>query len=84
MGYHLLGDNKTVDKSSPVQITGGGNTWNQVDCGQYHTAAIKTDGTLWTWARNDEGQLGDNTTVGKSTPVQVISGGTNWKTVSGG
>lgn len=30
-----------------------------VSCGWWHTAAIKTDGSLWTWGRNSEGQLGN-------------------------
>jgi hypothetical protein len=30
----------------PAQTTAGGTTWSQVDNGQFHTAAIKTDGTL--------------------------------------
>ena len=44
--------------------------------------AIKTDGTLWSWGYNANGALGDNTTVSKSSPVQTISGGTNWSKVS--
>lgn len=33
-----------------------------VSCGDYHTAAIKTDGTLWTWGSNSSGQLGNGGT----------------------
>ena len=36
------------------------------------TVALKTDGTLWTWGGNDEGQLGTGTTEGSATPVQVL------------
>ena len=32
------------------------------------TVALKTDGTLWTWGGNDEGQLGTGTTEGSATP----------------
>lgn len=39
---------------------------------------------LWTWGRNNNGQLGDNTTINKSSPVQTVAGGTNWKQVAGG
>jgi alpha-tubulin suppressor-like RCC1 family protein len=79
-----LGDNTTTHRSSPVQTVSGGTNWKQVSCGGSHTAAIKTDGTLWLWGRNTIGQLGDNTTISKSSPVQTVSGGTNWKQVSGG
>ena len=79
-----LGDNTTVHKSSPVTTAGGGTNWKQVAAGYYHTAAIKTDGTLWTWGFNAQGQLGDNTTVNKSSPVTTAGGGTNWKQVTGG
>jgi alpha-tubulin suppressor-like RCC1 family protein len=79
-----LGDNTTTDKSSPVQTISGGTNWKQVAGGSGHTAAIKTDGTLWTWGSNVFGELGDNTTTSKSSPVQTISGGTNWKQVSCG
>ena len=79
-----LGDNTRDNKSSPVQTVAGGTNWKQVACGRSYAAAIKTDGTLWLWGRGSEGQLGDNTQVDKSSPIQTISGGTNWKLVSGG
>ena len=79
-----LGDNTIVNKSSPIPVSGGGTNWKLISCGQYHTAAIKTDGTLWLWGDNNSGQLGDNTLVDKYTPVQISGGGTNWKLVSGG
>lgn len=79
-----LGDNTTILKSSPVQTIAGGTNWKIVACGHYHTAAVKTDGTLWGWGRNIFGQLGDNTGTNRSSPVQTVAGGTNWKSVSGG
>ena len=82
--YGQLGDNTVVNKSSPVQTTAGGTNWKQVACGTNHTAAIKTDGTLWTWGLNNFGQLGDNTRTSKSSPAQTITGGTNWKQVACG
>jgi len=82
--FGQLGDNTTVTKSSPVTTITGGTNWKQVACGQYHTAVIKTDGTLWTWGYNKYGQLGDNTSVNKSSPVTTVAGGTNWKQVAGG
>jgi len=37
---------------------------------------------LWTWGYGGYGNLGDNTTTTKSSPVQTVAGGTNWKEVS--
>ena len=87
-----LGNNTTTATSSPVQTITFATNWKQVSCGTYHTAAIKTDGTLWTWGRNSapqpsslpSGQLGDNTATQRSSPVQTVAGGTNWKSLSSG
>ena len=76
-----LGDNTTSDRSSPVQTICGGSNWVEINCGYYNIAGLKDDGTLWTWGKNDQGGLGDNTTVYKSSPVQTIAGGTDWKTM---
>lgn len=79
-----LGDNTVVHKSSPVQTVAGGTNWKVVACGRRHNVAIKNDGTLWTWGANGNGQLGDDTRVKKSSPVQTVAGGTNWKLVAAG
>lgn len=36
-----------------------------------HTVALKSDGTVWTWGWNVFGQLGDNSTTYRLTPVAV-------------
>jgi alpha-tubulin suppressor-like RCC1 family protein len=72
-------------KSTPVTTFAGGTDWKQVSCGGYHTAAIKTDGTLWTWGSASNGKLGNATATGDmSTPVTTFAGGTDWKQVSAG
>ena len=53
----------------------------------YITKDLYTDGGLWSWGWNFYGQLGDNTSgtgTYKSSPVQTVAFGTNWKSVSGG
>lgn len=42
-----------------------------LDAGFYHSLALQTDGTMWSWGGNSFGQLGDGTTTNRSTPVQV-------------
>ncbi|MBI5640929.1 MAG: hypothetical protein HZA17_10935, partial [Nitrospirae bacterium] len=49
--------------------------------GNYHTMAIKKNGTLWAWGGNGHGQLGDGTTTGKHSPQQIGTD-TNWVSVT--
>jgi alpha-tubulin suppressor-like RCC1 family protein len=65
-----------------VQV-GALTNWAQVSAGGAHTASIKTNGTLWAWGGNGQGQLGQNNTISRSSPVQVGSG-TNWYQASAG
>jgi alpha-tubulin suppressor-like RCC1 family protein len=45
----VLGQNTTINVSSPVQIPG--TTWSSISGGN-HSLATKTDGTLWSWGYN--------------------------------
>jgi alpha-tubulin suppressor-like RCC1 family protein len=89
-GTGHLGDNTTTNRSSPGTTSGGGVNWKQVSMGsnQYYSfgqaAAVKTDGTLWTWGYNISGQLGTGDTTSRSSPGTTVGGGTNWKQVSCG
>jgi hypothetical protein len=44
--------------------------------------AVKTDGTLWAWGKNTQGELGQNNVIARSSPVQ-IGALTTWSSVSG-
>jgi len=79
--YGRLGQNSVSHTgfSSPVQIPG--TTWKTLNIGganSYGMSAIKTDGTLWSWGRNQYGQLGVSNNTAYSSPVQVGSD-TTWK-----
>lgn len=54
-----------------------------VAAGEWHTLAIKTDGTLWAWGENANGQVGDGTTVRKYRPTQ-IGVDSDWSFVAAG
>jgi alpha-tubulin suppressor-like RCC1 family protein len=71
-GTGQLGVNDRTNRSTPVQVFGISSSATSVACGRYHTAVLLSDGTIRTFGRNDYGQLGDNTTVNKLTPVQVF------------
>ena len=83
--WGVLGNNTGgpgVKLSSPAQIPG--TTWSDVtsDSG-YDAWAVKTDGTLWSWGRNDSGELGQNNRTQYSSPTQVGSD-TDWNWVNSG
>jgi alpha-tubulin suppressor-like RCC1 family protein len=82
--YGRLGDGTTVAQCSPGTTAGGGTNWSSVSAGTYHTAGIKTDGTLWTWGWNYRGLLGDGTMLCRSSPGTTAGGGTNWSSVDAG
>ena len=76
-----LGHNQSNNNaSSPVQVPG--TTWSSTpltfgatQVGQC-TILMKTDGTLWGIGDNAKGQLGQNSVVKYSSPVQIP--GTTW------
>lgn len=78
-----LGDGQgSTTVNSPVQV-GTGTAWSSVAAGKYHIIALKTDGTLWAWGKNDKGQLGLGTIINRSSPVQ-IGAGTTWSKIACG
>ncbi len=74
--YGQLGDGTATARFGPVQVKGEGGIGNltgvsSVAAGEGHSLALKGDGTVWAWGGNGYGQLGDGTTMDRSTPVQV-------------
>jgi alpha-tubulin suppressor-like RCC1 family protein len=81
-GQGRLGDNSTVAKSSPVSIVGGFTNWTQVSAGVYHSLGVRAGGSAWAWGNANNGRLGNNSTVIRSSPVSVVGGGSEWVQVS--
>jgi len=65
------GLNSATYAFSSLNQVGSLATWYLLACGNYHVVATQTNGTLWAWGFNSSGQLGDSTTVNKSSPNQV-------------
>ena len=62
-----------------IQV-GTATNWKQVSANDFFVAGLKTNGTIWTWGINTQGQLGDGTSTDHYVPVQVGTA-TNWKKV---
>jgi len=82
------GDNQDVYKPTIIKLSDGSdNNWKFVSSGGQHVCGIKTDGKLYCWGRNLEGQLGLSATIDrKNTPTIVNAAGVEnkWKYVSAG
>ena len=57
--------------------------WSQISAGDFHTLAIKTDGTLWAWGYNQFGEVGDGTIIYKNLPTQIGTDN-NWSKITAG
>jgi alpha-tubulin suppressor-like RCC1 family protein len=69
--YGQMGNNTTNRSNlTPVQVSGLRGV-RSVAAGHHHSVALKSNGTVWAWGQNDNGQLGNGTTTAALTPVQV-------------
>ena len=75
-GYGQLGNNNSVNSSVPVQVKDSTaesylSGVVSVSGGEYHSLAVKDDGTVWAWGDGYYGQLGNGGTADREVPVQV-------------
>lgn len=83
--YGQLGTNNTADADQPQAITNPVlSNVKRIAAGSLHSVALKTDGTVWTWGRNNYGQIGNGTTEDQMIPVQVDLGGKSVKFIAAG
>ncbi|MBA9084618.1 alpha-tubulin suppressor-like RCC1 family protein [Fontibacillus solani] len=67
LGYDAPAEHKQL---TPIKIAGLENII-QIDMSYLHGAALRNDGTVWTWGFNESGRLGDGSVVDRSSPQQV-------------
>jgi len=77
-GKGQLGVGDRVDRPEARPVSTLGNDTIAVCAGHYFSAALKRDGTLWTWGALTTSMDGD------TTPVQEASEGTTWHALSCG
>jgi alpha-tubulin suppressor-like RCC1 family protein len=69
--YGQLGDGTTTTRLVPTPVIGLGSGVTAIAVGSSHTCALTTGGAVRCWGYNTYGQLGDGTTINRSTPTQV-------------
>ncbi|MEM9487587.1 MAG: hypothetical protein AAGC55_00515, partial [Myxococcota bacterium] len=79
-----LGDGTTHKRTLPIHLEALSDDVAQVGLGRRHSCAVKTDGSLWCWGDNSQGQLGDGTRHKRKEPTQVSGLDSGIATVSTG
>jgi hypothetical protein len=69
--YGEIGDNTITSRSTPTGVSGLGSGVVMIASGDYHNCALLSTGGVKCWGYNGYGQLGDNTTTDRHTPVSV-------------
>jgi len=70
-GQNQVGDGTTINRPTPVVVSGLGAGVVQLSVGLRHNCVVKTDGSARCWGQNHDGRLGNGTTTNSSVPALV-------------
>lgn len=71
-GNGELGDGTTTERYAPVVVVGLSLPATAITAGSKHTCALTSDGAVWCWGANVDGQLGNGTTTDSVAPTNVL------------
>ncbi|HHB93546.1 MAG TPA: hypothetical protein ENK88_00130, partial [Campylobacterales bacterium] len=73
-------------QEEPIQVTISIKSlyWKEAKCGNSHTIALKSDGTIWSWGYNNNGELGDGTNDDRWIGVEEITHSHDWRSIDAG
>ena len=70
-----LGDGATTNAVSPALALSPGGAWQSIAGGNAFALGLRSDGTVWAWGANGDGQLGVVSAGNVSTPAELALGG---------
>lgn len=78
-----LGPGAPSEVATPTQVTTpAGATWTAISVAAHASCGLLSDGSLWCWGGNDDGEVGNGTTQPVPQPVEINAG--PWSAVSTG
>ena len=69
--WSQLGDGGTINRLTPVDVSGLTSGVTAIAAGSSHTCALTSTGGVKCWGSNSSGQLGDGSFTARTTPVDV-------------
>ncbi|TGE27698.1 RCC1 domain-containing protein [Hymenobacter metallicola] len=83
--YAQLGNGTTTLTLARQVVTAPAGSWMAVAAGYNFSLALNSNGSLYAWGANRDGQLGDGTTIQRATPVLIAPpAGLRWTQVAAG
>lgn len=79
--YGQVGNNSFSNQPSPVAVTGVTDKYIDVAAGCWHSIALRTNGSVYTWGSDAKGQLGNGATGSVSQPT--ANGNAAWRVSAG-
>jgi hypothetical protein len=67
-----VGDGTTIERHSPVNVSGLASGVVEITTGTFHTCAVTIAGGVKCWGDNGSGQVGDGTNAPRTAPVDVV------------
>ena len=73
----MIGNGSSANTETPTLITAFNAPVKTISANATHALAVTTDGGVWSWGLNFDGQLGDGTTSTRNTPARIpgLTGG---------
>ena len=72
-----------VEFAAPAPAPANSPSWRSVTLGATHACGVRSNGSLWCWGGNENGQLGDGTFSDRQSPA-IVGTASDWASVDGG